>query len=398
MQTDTLIKVNNVSKKFCKEFKQSLWYGLTDLFLEFFGKKRTQQLRKKEFWAVKNVSFELKRGQCLGLIGHNGAGKSTLLKMLNGLIKPDEGQIEMYGKVGALIELGAGFNPILTGRENIFINGAVLGFTKKEINNKLNDIIEFSEIGEFIDMPVQSYSSGMKVRLGFAVASQLEPDILIIDEVLAVGDIAFRTKCYNKISQLLHKTTVIFVSHSMTQISRISNTLLLLEKGLTKYIGNNIDLGLTYYLSISNENTCNNLSNKNVEIFNFKINNIEANNEISIKHNKKVTFNFKLDLKYKSQNLWITLLISDSEQKGVAILFTEYLGSVYRIKDFEFYLENNNLTNGKYFISVNIIDVKTKNQRNILAKFQNVTSFIVNNSPINSSTPIQYQLKNIVNA
>ena len=144
-------------------------------------------LRDGEFFAVKDVSFELRRGDCLGLLGHNGAGKTTLLKMLNGLIKPDAGSIMMRGRVGALIALGAGFNPILTGRENIYINGSVLGLTKKEIDAKIDEIIDFAEIREFIDMPVQSYSSGMAGRLGFAVATALDPDVLIVDEVLAVG-------------------------------------------------------------------------------------------------------------------------------------------------------------------------------------------------------------------
>ena len=156
-----LVKVEGLSKKFCKDLKTSLWYGVKDLISGVKGNKNQRQLRSKEFWAVKDVSFELRRGECLGLIGHNGAGKSTLLKILNGLINPDEGQVTIKGRVGALIELGAGFNPILTGKENIYNNGAILGFTRKEIDAKLEDIIDFSEIREFINMPVQNYSSGM---------------------------------------------------------------------------------------------------------------------------------------------------------------------------------------------------------------------------------------------
>ncbi|MDA0973020.1 MAG: ABC transporter ATP-binding protein, partial [Bacteroidetes bacterium] len=189
-ENEVIITVDRVSKKFCKELKRSLLYGLQDILS--LGGGNTDELRKNEFWAVKEVSFELRRGDCLGLIGHNGAGKSTLLKMLNGLISPDEGSITIHGRVGALIELGAGFNPILTGRENIYNNGAVLGFSKSEIDAKLQEIIDFSEIEEFIDMPIQNYSSGMKVRLGFAVAANLEPDLLLVDEVLAVGDAGFR--------------------------------------------------------------------------------------------------------------------------------------------------------------------------------------------------------------
>ena len=206
---------------------------------------RDEDLREGEFYAVRDVSFELRRGECLGLIGHNGAGKTTLLKMLNGLIKPDHGRIEMNGRVGALIALGAGFNPILTGRENIYINGSVLGLSKKEIDEKIDEIIDFAEIREFIDTPVQNYSSGMQVRLGFAVATALDPDVLILDEVLAVGDAKFRNKCYNKIGELQKTCAVIFVSHSMSQVARISSAGLFLQRGRAHYsrsIGDSIKL------------------------------------------------------------------------------------------------------------------------------------------------------------
>src|SRR5215468_4632332 len=162
--SDVLIKVDHVQKKFCRSLKKSLWYGVQDICSEFVplgtSKSRNNELRAGEFLAVDDTSFAVRRGECLGLIGHNGAGKTTLLKMLNGLIKPDKGRIEMRGRVGALIALGAGFNPILTGRENIYINGSVLGLSKKEIDAKIDEIIDFAEIGEFIDAPVQAYSSG----------------------------------------------------------------------------------------------------------------------------------------------------------------------------------------------------------------------------------------------
>lgn len=243
------VKVKNVSKKFCYDFKRSLRYGVRDLGNELLGRqsKDKNKLRADEFWAINDISFELKRGECLGLIGLNGAGKSTLLKMLNGLIKPDTGQISTRGRVGALIELGAGFHPILTGQENIYINGSILGFSKKEIDQKLDEIINFAELEEFIDTPVQNYSSGMKVRLGFAIAAQLKPDILLIDEVLSVGDIGFRAKCYNIISERLRESAIIFVSHSMPEITRICSSILLLKRGKCKYIGNNISKAIEKY-------------------------------------------------------------------------------------------------------------------------------------------------------
>src|SRR5690606_278607 len=210
MSDEVLVRVENVSKKFCRDLKRSLWYGVKDILTEIYGSRKEQDhLRRHEFWAVNDVSFELRRGECLGLIGHNGAGKSTLLKILNGLIKPDRGRVVIKGRVGALIELGAGFNPILTGRENVYVNGSILGLSKSEIARKLEAIVEFSEIGEFIDTPVQYYSSGMRIRLGFAIAAQLEPDVLLVDEVLAVGDIGFVLKCFNKMDALLKNTGII---------------------------------------------------------------------------------------------------------------------------------------------------------------------------------------------
>lgn len=231
--SETLIKVEGVSKKFCRSLKKSLWYGLQDLGREMTGQRHggNGELRPDEFWAVKDVSFELKRGECLGLIGRNGAGKTTLLRMLNGLIKPDTGRIEMRGRVGALIALGAGFNPILTGRENIKVNASVLGLAKREINARLNEVIDFADIGDFIDMPVQSYSSGMQVRLGFASSALLDPDILLLDEVLAVGDAAFKYKCYRRMDRLLASSAVIFVAHDMPQVARVCDRTLLLRRG-----------------------------------------------------------------------------------------------------------------------------------------------------------------------
>ena len=251
---EVLVKVEGLSKKFCKDLKTSLWYGVQDLVDNFRGNKEERHLRDKEFWAVKDISFELRRGECLGLIGHNGAGKSTLLKILNGLIKPDAGKVTIKGRVGALIELGAGFNPILTGRENVFNNGAILGFTRNEINENLEEIIDFAEIREFIDMPVQNYSSGMKVRLGFAIAAQMEPDVLIIDEVLAVGDLGFVLKCFKTIDKILPDTAIVFVSHSMPMVSRICNQIILMERGEAKFQGRDVAKAIDIYYSRFSDN------------------------------------------------------------------------------------------------------------------------------------------------
>jgi lipopolysaccharide transport system ATP-binding protein len=237
--SETLIKVENVNKKFCRSLKRSLWYGLNDLGSELMGRSKFHEtLRRDEFWATRGVSFTVDRGEALGLIGHNGAGKTTLLRMLNGLIKPDAGRIEIRGRMQALIALGAGFNPVLTGRENVYVNASVLGISKSEIDRRFDEIVEFSGLSEFIDMPVQSYSSGMVVRLGFSVAAHLEPDILLVDEVLAVGDLAFRTKCQVRIQEL-KKTgvAIIFVSHNLHAINHVCSRAIALEKGQVLFDG-----------------------------------------------------------------------------------------------------------------------------------------------------------------
>jgi lipopolysaccharide transport system ATP-binding protein len=258
MSDEVLLKAEHVSKKFCRSLKKSLWYAVRDIAsgLKPWSDEAqtdimsTPDLREDEFWAVRDISFELRRGECLGLIGHNGAGKSSLLKILNGLIPPDAGRITTRGRVGALIELNAGFNPILTGRENIFNQAALLGFSRRETQSKFDAIVDFSEIEEFLDMPVQNYSSGMKVRLGFSVAAQLEPDVLLIDEVLAVGDVAFRFKCLNAIADLMKSAAVIFVSHSMPQVFRICTEVVVMNHGSPTFQGTDVAAGVATYLSL----------------------------------------------------------------------------------------------------------------------------------------------------
>lgn len=239
-----LIIAEGVSKKFCRDTRRSQWYGLADSY----GFTRDKcKLRKGEFWSVKDVSLQIRRGECLGLLGHNGAGKSTLLKLLTGLLRPDAGIVSMKGRVSAMIELGTGFNPILTGRENIYNNGATLGIGKKEIDRKLDAIIDFSGLADLIDTPIQYYSSGMKVRLGFAVATQMESDILLIDEVLSVGDMNFVLKCFNRMDELLPQTAVILVSHSIPNITRAASSIGVMHGGRLIHYGNDVPEGISRY-------------------------------------------------------------------------------------------------------------------------------------------------------
>jgi lipopolysaccharide transport system ATP-binding protein len=250
---DVVLSVRGVSKKFCRNLRRSMWYGLRDLGRNSVGlgaeggsdvggsnlgddaqalDGQLPHLRRDEFWAVKDVSFDLRRGEVLGLIGHNGSGKTSLLRVLTGVFPPDAGTVVARGRIGALIALGAGFHPHLTGRENVFLNGSILGVNQKEIADQLEDIIDFAGIGEFIDAPVATYSSGMRVRLGFAVATAMKPDILLIDEVLAVGDASFQNKCVNRIDEVMKNAAVIFVSHQMANVSRVSTKAILMNRGI----------------------------------------------------------------------------------------------------------------------------------------------------------------------
>jgi lipopolysaccharide transport system ATP-binding protein len=248
MDDDILVRAESVSKKYCRDLKKSLWYGVKDTVADFLGRDSAKrELRKDEFWALDDVSFQLRRGEFLGLIGRNGAGKTTLLKMLSGLIKPDGGRIEMRGRVGAMIALGAGFNPLLTGRENIYVNASILGLTTREIGAKIDSIIDFAEIGPFIDSPVQSYSSGMAVRLGFAIAVATEPDILLLDEILAVGDVGFQAKCFNALTDFKRQgTCFVFVSHNMQTISRFCQRVMYLRQGRVQHSGD-VATGIAHF-------------------------------------------------------------------------------------------------------------------------------------------------------
>lgn len=233
-----ILNAENISKKFCRDLRRSLLYAVKDLAGELTLRSGSDKLRRDEFWALQDVSFQLLPGESLGLIGGNGAGKSTLLKIINGLIRPDTGAMRITGSIGALIALGTGFNPILTGRENIYINAAVLGLKRKEVDRSLDQIIDFAEIGDFIDAPVQSYSSGMQVRLGFSVAANLNPDLLLIDEVLSVGDASFRARCINRLDEYKKNGgSIIFVSHNTMAVEAVCDRVMWLDHGRVMDIG-----------------------------------------------------------------------------------------------------------------------------------------------------------------
>lgn len=260
--TDTVIRVENLSKKYVIGHQADGGYAtLRDKITDgtkAIGRllthgKSVERSTREEFWALKDVSFEVKQGDRLGIIGHNGAGKSTLLKILSRITEPTLGQITIHGRIASLLEVGTGFHPELTGRENIYLNGAVLGMSRVEIRRKFDEIVDFAEIERFLDTPVKRYSSGMYVRLAFAVAAHLEPEILIVDEVLAVGDVQFQKKCLGKMQDVAENQgrTVLFVSHNLNALQRLCPKSLLFERGRLIDSDKTTSL-ITRYVSCSN--------------------------------------------------------------------------------------------------------------------------------------------------
>jgi len=253
------LRVNNLSKEYRIGAKQEAYRTLRDTLTDTFSApfRRASRLLRGEsggaanltepFWALKNVSFEVQRGEVVGIIGRNGAGKSTLLKILSRITEPTSGTAEIYGRVGSLLEVGTGFHAELSGRDNIYLNGAILGMSRAEIDRKFDEIVAFAEVERFIDTPVKHYSSGMYLRLAFAVAAHLEPEILIVDEVLAVGDAAFQKKCLGKMEEVAHAgRTVLFVSHDLTAINTLCERAILLDQGEIAKIGRTRDVVAHY--------------------------------------------------------------------------------------------------------------------------------------------------------
>lgn len=230
---EVVLEMSHVRKKFRRgEIHDSLRDLIPALVGRIFSANRSNGLQGNEFWALDDVSFKVNKGEALGIIGANGAGKSTILKLLCGIMRPTKGAVKVNGALSALIEVGAGFHPDLTGRENIFLNGAILGMKKDQIRRKFDEIVEFSGIADFIDTPVKRYSSGMYARLGFSVAAHVEPDILVVDEVLSVGDYAFQNKCVEKMKSILRQNaTVIFVSHNLRAVAEMCRSCILLNQG-----------------------------------------------------------------------------------------------------------------------------------------------------------------------
>jgi len=317
---DVVLDARKVGKKFCKDLRRSMTYGIGELMQNMAGiSPRLDQLRKHEFWAVDDISFELHRGEVLGLIGPNGCGKSTLLRLLAGILPLERGEVRSRGRIGALIALGAGFHPYMTARENTFLNGTILGMSRAEVQREFDSIIDFAELGDFVDAPVATFSSGMRVRLGFAIAVHCRPDILLVDEVLAVGDVGFRAKCYHHMARMMDQVGVILVTHAMAHVVRYSDRVMLLDHGKLLYCGDPAE-GVERYLECFGETRGEALiesEDNNVESLEFidpagqVVTDVEHGGDLRI----RLTFCLTRDVMHPN----VTILVHNREMQTVAV-------------------------------------------------------------------------------
>jgi len=351
---ETAIKVENLGKRYQigKRMTNSLRHSLGSLF--------SSGGNSEEFWALKDVNFNIQAGDVVGIIGRNGAGKSTLLKILSQITRPTTGRIELHGRVASLLEVGTGFHPELTGRENIYLNGTILGMTRKEVTSKFDEIVDFSGIDKFIDTPVKHYSSGMYVRLGFSVAAHLEPEILIIDEVLAVGDAEFQKKCLGKMQDVAgHGRTVLFVSHNMAAVKGLCNTGIYLKNGSVMATGNMGDVIEQY----------NNSGFKSEQVYHTATDKNRDRGEQQLQvwevafdqpgylpdSPMKVSVRVKRKEQYTIDKIDLSLFVFDNLQNTVLQLSTIFLNNEIPYEDnqqYHFQIDKLNLSPGSYSVGV----------------------------------------------
>ncbi len=364
--TDIALEFNNVWKKFKKGEKyDSLRDLIPALVKRVFSGNHREELQEKEFWAIKDLSFQVKRGEALGIIGPNGAGKSTILKLLSGILRPNKGGIKVKGKLSALIEVGAGFHPDLTGRENIYLNGAILGMTRKEVDKKFDEIVEFSELEEFINTPVKRYSSGMYARLGFSVAAHLDPDILLVDEVLSVGDISFQAKCIEKIRKMKEgDVTIVFISHNMGAVLDLCPRTILLHKGEVIADGRTENI-IKEYRAASSQKKITQTKNSDKENGLIKIRSVsfhdhEGYEKLAFRTGDKMAIKIILEAQQKISSPVLGIAFYD--EKGICVYGHNSkvdkfeLGDVYYTYEVDVEYKSMELQPGNYFVSVGVFD------------------------------------------
>jgi homopolymeric O-antigen transport system ATP-binding protein len=324
--SETALRMEHVYKKFRKG---EIFDSLRDLIPALTGKIfRQGELSKgdrREFWALQDISFEVKRGEAFGIIGRNGAGKSTALKILSGIMKPSKGRMVVNGRISALIEVGAGFHQDLTGRENVFLYGTILGMSKREIASKLDRIIAFSELGDFIDTPVKRYSSGMYARLGFSVAAHVDPEVMIVDEVLSVGDYAFQNKCMERMKEIVRGgATVLFVSHNLKSVAEFCHRSLLLDRGRTVMIGPTEEV-ISTYLNDAPYTRGVDRSSLEVAISNVTVRG-ESGECARFQSGQKAWIDIELHARKCCSKLSVSVYITDDDHKSIFDTSTERLG------------------------------------------------------------------------
>ncbi len=371
--SSSIIKVKEVSKKYRIGAKQKVNKSLSDAFIDIFASPfrrfsklkslssfSTDENEENIIWALKNVSFEVNKGEVLGILGKNGAGKSTLLKILSRITEPTQGKIEIEGRVSSLLEVGTGFHPELTGRENVFLNGTILGMKRKEIEKKFDEIVAFSEVEKFIDTPIKRYSSGMKVRLGFAVAANMEPEILIVDEVLAVGDADFQKRCLGKMQDVANEgRTVLFVSHNLPLMKGLCPRSILLRNGNIVFDGTTEDT-INYYLNTSETKTSNYIKfNEQGFDLELAVENYSSENKGVYRLGEDMLFRIKLKSPRNVRNLGCGIGIHHREQ-CITKLYTYYqYDKIINLKEgetitFDIHWQNNFLRSGLYQLELDV--------------------------------------------
>ncbi len=351
-----VVEVSHLYKKFRRG---TLHDSLRDLIPSIVGRllnrSPKEALRSNEFWALSDLSFSVEAGEAFGVIGNNGAGKSTILKLLTGLLKPSAGDIHIKGRVSALIEVGAGFHPDLTGRENIFLNGTILGMTRSEIRKKFDEIVDFSGLSEFIDTPVKRYSSGMYARLGFSVCAHVDPNILVVDEVLSVGDLAFQKKCLDKMNAVIRGgATVLFVSHNLRAVTDLCHRAILIDKGKVVLEGSAHEV-VSGYLSAAIQRTdCR--EEKDVVIRSVRITK-DAREGIRFETGEKVTVEIEIEAKKTTRRFSVEVYVKDDKFYDIFHTSSERLsGTRFLLEQGQFVFCNCeltlNLAPGTYHIGV----------------------------------------------
>lgn len=323
MAADVALSMHSVSKRFKKgELHDSLRDLIPAVAQRLFRPGRHNP-STRDFWALRDVSFEIPRGQAVGIVGNNGAGKSTILKILSGIMKPTTGEMRVQGRLSALIEVGAGFHPDLTGRENVFLNGAILGMSRAEIRKKFDEIVAFSGLEEFIDTPVKRYSSGMFARLGFSVAAHVDPDVLVVDEVLSVGDFLFQKKCMDRMNAVVRGgATVIFVSHNLRAVTDLCSRALLLSHGQVLADGAAADVVRTY-LKTGEEPAD---GNRSAVLSRFSVRN-GAGEDVRFESGDHVQVEVEVTGKRRLEKTSLVLWVADDSQYPVFTTSTERLGA-----------------------------------------------------------------------